>query len=475
MSRRTAAALLLAIVSPLTLVACGDDAASPDAGVDAALTCEAPTPLVAGTPATDAVADAPARCGAPAYTWRRDATLGDVVDLGAPTEYAADFLAALLQTQDLTLPVAPTYDTASRRVTYQTQDRGELVEATALVAYPTTPVDGELDVLLFLHGTSGFTDGCGVTGGGDTYGLLAAAVASTGYVVVAPDYLGLRGDGVATGFPHPYLVGEPTAIASLDAVRAALRMAPAERGNQCASPRYAVLGGSQGGHAAMWVDRLAPYYARELDLTGVVATVPPSDILAETTRALTQIVNATGNTIAFLGTAPAWYGVTSLSGAFASPWDADLPGILASSCDPGDGIGTPTALSDVFTQPLLDAAAGGTLDQVDPFGCVIAENGLPTTSVPRLATPAASYGILNVFSEQDNLVNTPIERVAYEQLCGDGVPLQYLECAGAGHTDSTLWALSEILSFIQDRFAGVAFTPSCTADAPVTCSGTPAP
>jgi len=127
----------------------------------------------------------------------------------------------------------------------------------------------------------------------------------------------------------------------------------------------------------------------------------------------------------------------------------------------------------VFVQPLLDAAVAGTFADYATFGCVIAENGLPTTSIARLPTQAASYGILNVFSENDELVHTPIERVAYTALCEDGVPLDYLECAGAGHTDSTLWSLEEILSFLEDRFAGVAFTPSCAAAAPVTCTGTP--
>lgn len=457
-------------IALLVLAACGDDAAIvPDAGV----TCDVPAVQVAGTAETDAIANAPARCGQDAHTWSRDPSLGTVTDLGEPTEYTGEFLAALLDTQGVTLPTPPTYDTRTRRITYTTQDHGELVEATAQLAYPIVPVEGGLDVLLFLHGTSGFTDGCGVTGDDPLYALLSAAVAATGYVVVAPDYLGLRGDGVPSGFPHPYLVGQPTAIASLDAVRAAVSLDPMERGDQCASPRFAVLGGSQGGHAAMWVDRLAPYYARELELVGVVATVPPSDVLGEMTRALTEIVDATSNTVAFLGTAPAWYGVDDLSDVFVAPWDTDVPAALAADCSPGDDIPTPTALSDVFTSSILDAAAGGTLADLEPYGCVIAENGLTTTSIPRLDTPAASYGILDVFSENDELVSTPIERVAYTAQCNAGVPLQYLECAGAGHTDSTLWSLSEILTFIEARFAGEAFTPSCTPDAPVTCSGTP--
>ena len=434
--------------------------------------CDVPAPLVAGTPETDALAEAPARCGQPAHGWLRDAALGSVRSSSGEIPYAAALLEVLLEAEGVTLSTPPTHDVAVRVLTYETQDRGELAEATTLVAYPTTAVGGGLDVLLFLHGTSGFSDGCGVansTGGR----ILAAALASAlGVVVVAPDYLGLRSDGGATGFPHPYLVGQATAIAALAAVRAARRMAPAARGNQCAAPRVATIGGSQGGHAALWVDRLAPYYARELELVGGVATVPPADMHGEVQRALTQVVNATGNTTAFLGSASSWYGVPSLSGAFVAPWDQDLPGILAGSCDPGDGI-TATTLEEIFTPELLAAAAGGLLSDADPWGCITDESGLGTTSVPRLPTTAPGYGLLFVTGEADDLVHTPLERVAYEGLCSGGMPMHHLECAGAGHVETTFWAFEEILAFTRDRLASVPFTPACTVTAPVTCSLTP--
>ncbi len=465
--RRCTAVSALALLA--LAAACGDDAPAdrPDAG----LQCEVPAALVAGTAGTDALADAPARCGQAAHTWLRDAALGTVVEVDTATAYAADFLIALLGPQGVALPTPPAYDVAVRRITYQTQDRGVLVEATAFVAYPTVEVPGgPLDMLVLLHGTSGFTDGCGA-GSDQLYPLLGSLLAATGKIVVIPDYLGLRSDERATGFPHPYLVGQATAIASLDAVRAAQRLAPGDRGGHCATSRVAVIGGSQGGHAALWLDRLAPYSARELELAGVVATVPPMDLVAQTTRALTEIVDATGNTIAMLGTASPWYGA-GLAGALVQPWAGDLPGILAADCSPDadiDGL----QLGDVFTTTLLDAAAAGTLADVDPYGCIFAENALTTTSVARIASSAPGYGILVVLSEDDTLVHTPIERAAYEALCTAGMPMQYLECAGAGHTDSTIWSLPEILAFIDARLAGEPMTPACAAAAPVTCSGTP--
>ena len=54
------------------------------------------------------------------------------------------------------------------------------------------------------HGTSGFNDACAPSNDKDTRTLLGA-LAALGYVMVAPDSIGLRAFGGATGFP-PYLV-----------------------------------------------------------------------------------------------------------------------------------------------------------------------------------------------------------------------------------------------------------------------------
>ena len=88
-----------------------------------------------------------------------------------------------------------------------------------------------------------------------------------GYVVVAPDYPGL-----GTAGPHAYLVGEAAARAVLDSVRAAIAL-PTGAGN-----RFAVWGHSQGGHAAIFTGLAARRYAPELQLVGVAAAAPATDL-----------------------------------------------------------------------------------------------------------------------------------------------------------------------------------------------------
>jgi len=437
-----------------------------------------PAPLVAGTPETDLLANDPARCGQPAYTWLKSANLGNITAHTKQGTYSKALLEALLTAADITVPIKLQYDVDAHLITYTTQDRGKEIEATALLAWPSNVPAGAaaLPTLTVLHGTSGFMDGCGATA--DTsIGALASAIASTGYVVIVPDYIGLKATQPATGFLHPYFVGQATAIASLDAVRI-LGHLPAEirTGGARPSPRLAVIGGSQGGHAALWVDRLAPYYARELELVAVAATVPPADLVTEGRLALTTLRESTANMVAFFGASAGWYGAdTMLNKVFVSPYDTSVPAALGASCNPGDLLASITSLDKVFQPALLTAASTGALDTIQPWGCMAVDNGLTTTPVKRIQKDPTSYGVLFVTGGKDKLVDTPTERVSYNTLCKAGMPLHYLECKGASHTDTTVWALPEILEFVQARLAGEVFTSSCDVTPAVTCKGTPAP
>ncbi len=447
------------------------DAGASDAGTTS---CELPARRIAGTAETDALADAPARCGQPAYVWNRDLDVGAPTGSGAPLRLSADTFLDLVPDASAFTRL-PEHDVIVDVIEYTTQDRGRAVSATAAVAYPTDVEPGAaLDVVLFLHGTSGFTDACAPSRSFEGKGL-AALLASLGFVAVAPDYIGLKSIGDPTGFLHPYLVGEPTAIASLDSVRAASRWLAERTGTPCPSPRVALFGGSQGGHAALWVDRLAPYYAPEIDLVGGVATVPPADIVGQIQRALTMPVDGTANAIGMFGTVASWYGIGErLDEVFAAPYDTDIPALLAGGCDFGDFAGMVESPADVFTETFLSEVAAEGVESLDPWGCIVRESGLTTTTVDRIGDDPPSYGILVVLGEDDPLVHTPIERDAFVTLCDRGMPLEMLECEGAGHGEATFWALPEILDYIDARFAGEAIDPAsrCVPRAPSRCRAT---
>ena len=90
-----------------------------------------------------------------------------------------------------------------------------------------------------------------------------------GYIVAATDYPGLGTTG-----PHPYLVGVSEARAVIDFVRAARSIENNDAGN-----RFTVGGYSQGGQAAVFTGMIAKTYAPELDLLGVAAAAPATNLI----------------------------------------------------------------------------------------------------------------------------------------------------------------------------------------------------
>jgi dienelactone hydrolase len=475
---RLRAAFLVALVSLLgctTPTLESDAAIAIDAGNDAAVmlpACEVSLPLVAGTPETDAIANAPARCGMPAYAWLDDPSLGSVVSRTRSGVFSARTLGDLVTAAGVLLPRPVVYDVQIDTIAYVTQDRGRLVQSSAALAYPTSVTDrATLPTILIAHGTSGWAPHCGPSVEVNFH-TLSAVFAGLGYVVVAPDFFGLESAGTPYGAPPPYLVGEPTAIASLDAVRAGLRAVSDLRIPACGSNDLVVWGGSQGGHAALWIDRLAPYYARELHLRGVVAAIPAADIVAHTEHAFSSVVDTTSFFAAMMATAPSWYGLGDrLSDIFVAPNDVNLPVALAASCDPPIPV---SPLDGLLTPAIRDAATAGTLGTLDPWGCILSESSLLATRVPRLSTASdPSYGMLFIAGENDTILTASIQRSSFDTLCADAVPVHYLECQGAGHTDAAFWSIGETLDFLEARIRGDVFTPDCARVGPVRCSETP--
>lgn len=424
-------------------------------------------------PRIEALWSSPAVCGAAAYKWLADPTLGSVVSWEEDDlmEYNRSTIRAALSMADINLPSELRYDTRVYRYRYVTQDRGVLTEATAVIVVPDTGSDGpkRLPLLSFLHGTNGFSDACAPSTG-LLYPLLSAAFASVGYVVVAPDFLGMVGLGAASTQLHPYMVSEPTAIASLDAVRAGRALLKSTLDtNVGAEPGLLLMGGSQGGHAALATALYAPYYAPKEEIIAVAVSVPPSDLVAQGVLNAATWMKGSSNYSAILAGFADWYGL-ELSEVLLPPHDEQVPALMESKCNPNDLVGDATTVEALFTPAFRELSAAGYPLDTSPWSCVLHESSLSRTSVEALAAPPTMI----VLGELDNLVDTPTERAAFHTLCAQGQRLEYLECQGVGHTDTALGSLAEQLAFLKDRFAGVPWSAEkiCQQSAPVVCSGT---
>ncbi|MFN8026965.1 MAG: TSUP family transporter [Acidimicrobiia bacterium] len=158
------------------------------------------------------------------------------------------------------------------RVTYHSRSvDGRDVTVSGVVVAPDGPAPkGGRTVVTWAHGTTGIADQCAPSRQPNVASQLpyVADMLQAGYVVAATDYEGLGTAGV-----HPYLVGESEGRSVLDAARAATAIPAAH-----ASDRVLVFGHSQGGGAALFAGELAPRYAPELDVRGVVAAAPAADV-----------------------------------------------------------------------------------------------------------------------------------------------------------------------------------------------------
>ena len=157
------------------------------------------------------------------------------------------------------------------RVLYHsTSVDGRDIVVSGLVFAPAGPATGPRPIVAWGHGSVGLGDSCAPSR--SPWDLIGSSILSEllrrGYVVAATDY-----EGLGTPGSHPWLVGQSEGRGVLDSVRAARQIPEASAGN-----RFLAFGASQGGGAVLFAGELAPEYAGELELMGVVAAAPAAEL-----------------------------------------------------------------------------------------------------------------------------------------------------------------------------------------------------
>ncbi|WP_067815677.1 lipase family protein [Nocardia inohanensis] len=177
-------------------------------------------------------------------------------------------------TAPLAAVATPPGSVNSERFLYSTTTaREQGTTASAAVYFPPGPAPaGGWPVIAWAHGTIGLGDRCAYSIDGPAarerdWAYLGTWL-SQGYAIVAADYAGLGTPG-----DHPYLNGTVEAHNVVDSVKAATRHYPS------LSKKWAVIGQSQGGGAAVTTARYATEFGGpELDYRGAVGTGVPAYI-----------------------------------------------------------------------------------------------------------------------------------------------------------------------------------------------------
>ena len=149
------------------------------------------------------------------------------------------------------VPFTPEYDVQNYKVQYTTTDAfGQPDTASGLVTIPITPEDLSFPIAVYNHGTVGGEREAVLSRQGIQERFLVAAVVTSGYIGLAPDYLGL-GDSDGR---HPYVHAETEASAGRDMVIAVKKWL-AEDDIAQFNDQLFITGYSQGGHAAAALHR----------------------------------------------------------------------------------------------------------------------------------------------------------------------------------------------------------------------------
>ncbi len=330
------------------------------------------------------------------------------------------------------------------RILYTTTNGGgePQVASGTVLALANLPA-GPRPVLSIAHGTVGIVPRCAPSlsatpFSGDPSAPVNQMVAA-GWVAVTSDYAGL-----GTAGPHGYLVGPDAAHNVLDAQRAAKEIDGLDL-----SPRTVVWGHSQGGHTALWTGILAPGYAPEIDLLGVVAMAPAADLpaLAEGIKATTM-----GKVIsAYIAQSWADYYPQLRLGTMVTPGYGRIVRSIAERCAGtlGDALpsaATATQLSqEIFRPDQINGEAGELLRANTPTGHI---------NAPLLLAQGTADGLV-----------LPGEQRAYVAArCAAGQAIDFREYPGRTHlslveTGSPL--TPELVKWTNARLAGEPPTPTC--------------
>ncbi len=208
------------------------------------------------------------------------AKFGKILSTEATTTYDATTTKQLIAQTNKTYTQPVTQGITKQLIRYTSSDEeGREVSVYARVYVPAkATANGSAPVYAFAPGTTGIDDHCAASlekpavANWANYDSLMAAYAAQGYVVVITDYEGMRDSSRM----HHYMVGPMEGRAVLDSVRALTNLESTK--NVINLNNTFVAGYSQGGHAALWADQIAPDYAPELEIKGLVGFGPVTDV-----------------------------------------------------------------------------------------------------------------------------------------------------------------------------------------------------
>ena len=320
------------------------------------------------------------------------------------------------------------------RVQYWTTNgNGTRFAVTGIVAAPMEAIPPRpRRVIAWTHGAWGVAEKCAPSLSPNFFAATAAIDAvRSGYVVVAPDYIGLANPSM-----HPFLVGPDTAQSVLDGVRAAREIPGAAAGSD-----FAVWGESQGGHAALWTAIAARSYAPDLRLIATAAAAPPTDLAANLREGSDK--NARALLLSF--TLHSWSTLYGFSmDSIANRTNQGIIRRLAeNNCISLEKKPKFGMILGVLT--IVRATKNKDIAKIEPWGSFARTNSIDAARVPG--------PLLIAQSSEDTIIAPAVTRKFAKAVCRRGTALRWIEMTG-GHVDAARESAQETIGWITSRFDG---------------------
>jgi acetyl esterase/lipase len=339
------------------------------------------------------------------------------------------------------LPLATPDGAAAIRVLYRSTGlHGEAIPVSGAIIIPAGPPPaGGRPIVAWAHPTTGIVSRCAPSLALFLIQQIQGVreMVQRGFIVAATDYPGL-----GTPETHPYLVGTSEARAVLDSVRVARQLTGAPN-------RFVVWGHSQGGQAALFTGIIAKSYAPELDLVGVAAAAPATELAT----LLADDLDSNGGRNLTAMTLWSW------SRVFAAPIDrvvepAALPAIdrLAEECI--------ESIYDIMQRRAASRALGQEFLSVQNFYTVEPWRSLMASNTPGTLPPQ-----IPVFLGQggaDELVRPQVTQNYMKRLCAAGSKVRMDFMPDANHGLIARDSAPAAVDWMTDRFAGRAAPDDCT-------------
>lgn len=479
------------LLSLLLLAGCGDDAATPiDAATDAPAIDADPDPdrtaalALLGVPCADAPADVYLPRTPPA-PWTA-ADRGTVVACAYDRTLPGAELAAHFTTEGLPPPPGAPVAVHKLRLAYWTErGPGEPVLTSAALYLPTRRRGPTLPLIVAGHGSVGAADACAPSrddpaGFHRDWRTMLYPLAGDGWIVIAPDYPGLGTPG-----PTTWQLAADEGHAMLDATRAARHLVRSD----LLTAGNALVGHSNGGHAALAAHAYAAAYPPEGTIDTVVVWAP----LWISNAAWAALASDTGAALL----TPAFAAMMLLYlDAHLEAYDGEAARVATYRPDRAAAVRTwldggcwrsltamATGASSIGITIGRDAFTDTFVDQVGQCGLVDAcSTPLETTWRARFAAdrpvPDPTIPIVLWQGARDDFLSPGYQQCGIDRLVAQGAQLTACADVDADHSDIAVRSSAAVRAHLAHvffgapapaacpRFADLQPTPSCSIPIP---------